>query len=140
MGEQRFWLGYHAETRTCRHRIADNVPASSTRIYTDAWQSYRDSQPFQAIVLHGVRAWARDDGGDGRREVHCNTRESAGAGLQTYQHPFRRVHKQYLHRYVATSEAMLNTKRVTPMLIQRLCVMISQHTLVTHEPDSLCVG
>jgi hypothetical protein len=45
----------------------------------------------------------------------------AGAGLRTYLRAFRGVHKQYLHLYVATDEAMLNTKRITPMLVQRMC-------------------
>jgi hypothetical protein len=46
----------------------------------------------------------------------------AGAGLRIYLRAFRGVHKQSLHLYVATYEAMLNTKRVTPMLIRRMCV------------------
>jgi hypothetical protein len=58
----------------------------------------------------------------GRREVHCNTCEGAGAGLLTYLRAFRGVHQQYLHLYVATSEAMLHAKRVTPQLIQRMCI------------------
>jgi hypothetical protein len=97
------------------------VLAGSTQLYTDAWQSYRGSHPFHATVRHGVHEWARDDDNDGRREVHCNTGEGAGAGLRTYLRAFRGVHKQYLHLDVATYEAMLNTKRVTPMLVQRMC-------------------
>jgi transposase len=69
-----------------------------------------------------VREWARDDDGDGQREVHCNTCEGAGAALRTYLRTFRGVHKQYLHLYIATYEAMVNAKRVTPELIQRMCV------------------
>jgi len=46
----------------------------------------------------------------------------AGAAIRTYLRAFRGVHKPYLHRYVATYEAMLHTKRVTPPLIQRMCV------------------
>jgi transposase-like protein len=45
-----------------------------------------------------------------------------GAALRTYLRAFRGVHKQYLHLYVATYEAMVNTKRVTPELIRRMCV------------------
>jgi hypothetical protein len=33
-----------------------------------------------------------------------------------------KVEKQYLHLYVATYEAMVNTKCVTPELIQRMCI------------------
>jgi hypothetical protein len=42
---------------------------------------------------------------------------------------FRGVHKQYLHLYAATYEAMINTKRVTPELIRRMCICApSMHT------------
>jgi hypothetical protein len=66
-------------------------------------------------------ASGRDDDGDGIREVHCNTCEGAGAGLRTYLRVFRGVHKANLHLYVATYEALVNTKRVTATLIRRIC-------------------
>ena len=121
-GEQRFWVCDHADRRTCHDLIAENLPAGSTRLYTDEWQSYHGSHPAHATVCHGVHEWARDADGDGIREVHCNTCEGAGAALRTYLRAFRGVHKQYLHLYVATYEAMVNTKRVTPHLIRRMCV------------------
>jgi transposase-like protein len=46
----------------------------------------------------------------------------AGAALRTYLRAFRGVHKPYLHLYVATYEAMVNTKRVTPELLRRMCI------------------
>jgi transposase-like protein len=112
----------HADRRTCHGLIIENLPAGSTRLYTDEWQSYRGSHPAHATVRHGVHEWARDDDGDGRREVHCNSCEGAGAALRTYLRAFRGVHKRYLHLYVATYEAMVNAKRVTPDLIQRMCI------------------
>jgi transposase len=121
-GEQRLWVCDHANTCTCSSLIAENVPEDGAILYTDEWQSYRGSHPCHATVSHGVREWARDDDGDGRREVHCNTCEGAGTALRTYLRAFRGVHKQYLHLYVATYEAMVNTKRVTPELIRRMCV------------------
>jgi hypothetical protein len=102
--------------------IAENLPPNGTLLYTDAWQSYRGSHPIHATVCHGVHEWARDDDGDGRREVHCNTCEGAGAALRTYLRVFRGVHKRYLHLDVATYEAMVNAKQVTPDLIRRMCV------------------
>jgi hypothetical protein len=102
--------------------MAENVPADGTQLYTDAWQSDRGRHLFHATVRHGVHEWARDDDDDGRREVHGNTCEGAGAGLRTYLRAFRGVHQPYLHLSVATYEAMLNTKRVTPMRIRRMCV------------------
>jgi transposase len=120
-GEQRWWVCDHANTRTCAALIAENIPPGSTWLYTDEWQSYRGSHPYHATVRHGIHEWARDGDGDGRREVHCNTCEGAGAALRTYLRAFRGVHKRYLHLYVAAYEAMVNTKRVTPQLIRRMC-------------------
>ena len=119
--EQRFWVGDHADRQTCAALIAENIPAPSTQLYTDEWQSDRRSHPSHATVRHGVHEWARDDDGDGRREVHCKTCEGAGAALRTSVRGFRGVHKPYLHLYVATYEAMVNAKRVTPNLIRRMC-------------------
>jgi transposase len=93
-GEPRFWVRKHADTRTCAALIAENVPAGSTLLYTDEWQSYRGGHPAHATVRHGVHGWERGDEGDGRREVHCNTCEVAGAALRTYLRAFRGGHKQ----------------------------------------------
>jgi transposase len=121
-GEQRFWVCNHAAKRTCHDLLAESIPAGGTTLYTDEWQGYHGSHAVHATVGHRTREWARDDDGDGHREVHCNTCEGAGAALRTYLRAFRGVHKQYLHLYVATYEAMVNTKRVTPELIQRMCI------------------
>jgi len=119
-GDQRFWVCDHADRRTGYDLIAENVPLDRTILYTDEWQSSHGSHPAQAPVRHGIYEWARDDDGDGRREVHGNSSEGAGAALRTYLCAFRGVQKQYLHLYVATSAAMVKTKLVTPTLIQRL--------------------
>jgi transposase len=131
-GEQRFWACDHADRRTCAGLIAESVPQHSAILYTDAWQSYHGSHPAHATVCHGTREWARDDDHDGIREVHCHTCAGVGAALRTYLRAFRGVHKQYLHLYVATYEAMVNAKRVTSPLIRRMCVGIrSVHTSYT---------
>jgi transposase len=121
-GEHRVWVCDHANTRTCSALIAANVPTGSATLYTDEWQRDRGCHPSHATVRHGVREWARDDDGGGRREVHCNTCEGVGAALRTYLRAFRGVHKQYLHLYVATYEAMVKTKRVTSHLTRRMCI------------------
>jgi len=115
-----FWVRDHADTRTCHDLIDANVPAGSTWLYTDEWQSYRGSHPSHATVRHSVHEWARDDDGDGQREDHWNTCEGAGAWLRTYLRVFRGVHKANLHLYVATYAAMANAKQVTPALLRRL--------------------
>jgi len=100
-----------------------------TPSYTDAWQSDRGSHSSHATVRHGVQAWARDDHGGGRREVHRTTCEGPVAALWTYRRVFRGVHKQYMRLYMATYEAMVNAKHATPKQIRRMAIVnLSVHT------------
>jgi hypothetical protein len=128
-GEQRFWGGDHADRRTWAALIAENVPLKSTILYTDAWQRGHGSHPAPARVRHSIYEWARDDDGDGRREGHGNTCEGAGPALRTSVRPFRGVHTRYLHRYVATYEALVNATQVTSKLMRRMGV----HPLSAHS-------
>ena len=111
----------HADKQTCHGLIDENIPVGSTVLYTDEANSYPGCHPTHGTVCHSAKEGARDDDGDGKREVHCNTCEGAGSGLRTYLRVFRGVHKANLHLYVATYEALLNTKRVTAALIRRMC-------------------
>jgi transposase len=120
-GEQRCWVCDHADRRTCADLIAENVPRPSAILYTDEWQRYHGSHPAHATAWHGTREWARDDDHDGVREVHCNTCEGAGAALRTSRRTCLGVHQRYRHLSVATDEARAHTKRVTPLLIRRMC-------------------
>jgi hypothetical protein len=89
-------------------------------LWTDKWQSYHASHPAHATVGHSVAEWSRDDAGYGRQEVHNHTCEGAGIGGAHVSAGGRGVHKRYLHLYVATYQAMVNTKQVTSVLIQRI--------------------
>ena len=65
-----------------------------------------------STVLHkkGNPAWARDDDGDGVREVHTNTAEGFWTGLRNVLRTFRGVSKHFLDGYVAFYEAMHNDR------------------------------
>ena len=80
-----------------------------------AWDGYAHS-----TVAHSRKEWARDDDGDGVREVHCNTLEGIWSGLRTSLRPFRGVNKVYLGQYVAMFEWSYNTKAVTSDFIRAL--------------------
>jgi hypothetical protein len=123
-----------ADKRICHALIDENIPVGSTVLYTDEANSYPGCHPTHGTVCHSAGEWARDDDGDGIREVHCNTCEGAGTALGTYLRVFRGVHKAYLHLYVATYEALLNTKQLTAALIRRMCFADPLRTLATHEP------
>jgi transposase-like protein len=87
-----------------------------TRVMTDEWGAYHmleDEGRPHATVNHSKREWARDDDGDGIREVHSNTMEGVWTSLRNWLRPFRGVAKRYLQGYVAAFEWGYNRKRVT---------------------------
>jgi len=68
----------------------------------------------------GKRVWARDDDGDGIREVHNNTMEGMWTGLRNFLRIFRGVHKKYLQQYVAIFEWIYNLKEATMEFLRAL--------------------
>lgn len=73
-----------------------------------------------ATVCHSQGEWARDDDGDGIREVHCNTMEGIWTGLRNFLRPFRGLHKLYMHTYVAIFEWAHNVKWATVDFLRAL--------------------
>ena len=47
-------------------------------LYTDEYDSYNRLQRVRHTVCHSKNEWARDDDGDGIREVHVNSNEGVG--------------------------------------------------------------
>jgi len=137
-GVVRYFVRHHADAATCLAVVKSTVPQGSTILYTDEWKGYLPVadklQTRHATVRHspdaeGGREWARDDDGDGVREVHCNSCEGAGTGLRTFLREFRGVHKKHLADYVATYETMSNAKRITSAIVHSMC-------FVTHHAHS----
>ena len=89
-------------------------------VYTDGWKGYSQVERDRLAVCHGDGEWARDEDGDGIREVHVNTIEGPQATLRNFLRPFRGVHKKHLASYVAICEFTINLKRVTPAFISAL--------------------
>lgn len=121
-GEPRVWVCDRANRRTCADLIAETRPLGTTQLSTDEWRRDRGRHPSHATVQHGSHEGARETDGDGLREVHGHTCEGAGAALRTDRRVFRGVHQPYWHLDVATYEAVINAKRVTPPLIRRMCL------------------
>jgi transposase-like protein len=128
-GEVRSFVRERADSATCLAVIETTVPRWAAILYTDALAAYvaveDELHIWHASVRHGSpggpHEWARDDDGDGIREVHCNRCEGAGAGLRTFLRTFRGVHKKYLKLYVACYETMANAKRITSAVLRRMC-------------------
>ena len=87
-------------------------------VNSDEWEAYHhlpEADRRHVTVCHapGKREWARDDDGDGVREVHNNTLEGLWTGLRNFLRPFRGVHKKYLDQYVAIFEWAHNVQAAT---------------------------
>jgi hypothetical protein len=92
---------------------------------TDEWRGYGGVPATgrgHATVCHtpGRREWARDDDGDGVREVHNNTCEGVRTGLRNFLRPFRGVSKWYLGQYVALFQWSHNLKAATDGFLRAL--------------------
>ena len=86
-------------------------------VNTDEWQGYNGLPAMgreRPTVCHADREWARDDDGDGVREVHVNTLEGLWTGMRNFLRMFRGVSKKYLDQYVAMFEWGYNAKHATP--------------------------
>ena len=97
--------------------------APGAMVHTDEWRAYGRVAELgrgHAAVNHGAGEWARDDDGDGVREVHVNTMEGTWTGLRNFLRPFRGVSKWYLIGYVAMFEWANNLKRVTDGFLGQL--------------------
>jgi len=82
----------------------------------------------QCTVCHGAKEWARDDDGDGIREVPTNTIEGLWTTVRNFLRPFRGVHKKYLKYYLAICEHRINRKRISPAFIAGLVVAHTTQT------------
>lgn len=98
------------------HRFTE----AGAAVYTDELPSYNHILRCHATVAHGHKEWARDDDGDGIREVHCNTAEGMWTDVRNFLRPFKGVHKRYLAGYVAVCEFRRNVKRISPDFISSL--------------------
>jgi transposase len=112
-------------SRADLERVVEDNTAPFSAVSTDEWAGY-DRLPGldrgHATVCHapGRREWARDDDGDGIREVHNNTLEGLWAGLRTFLRPFRGVSKWLLDQYVAMFQWAYNLKAVTDAFLRVL--------------------
>lgn len=108
----------HHSTREELEPFVLQATQAGAAVNTDEWNAYghlpENDRPH-VTVCHkpGQRQWARDDDGDGVREVHNNTIEGFWTGLRNFLRLFRGVHKKYLDQYTAIYEWSYNAKTAT---------------------------
>ncbi len=120
-GQLRLTVVHHSDAATLVPLVEDATQPNTT-VNTDEWRAYLALDRPHKTVCHqpGLREWARDEDGDGVREVHSNTIEGIWTGLRNFLRPFRGVHKKYLQQYVAVFAWAFNLKRVTTEFLRLL--------------------
>ncbi len=123
-GWVRFWVVANTDRETLQECVG-HATGPDIVLYTDEWVGYQwvaESGRTHATVCHapGQREWARDDDGDGIREVHNNTLEGIWTGLRNFLRPFRGVSKWYLHAYVGIFEWIYTLKELTADFLRAL--------------------
>lgn len=123
-GRIRLTVCKDTRQETIQPLIESTVQAGAA-LYTDespAYEHVGETGRKHATVCHSAGERARDDDGDGIREVHCNTMEGIWTGLRNFLRPFRGVHKKYLKYYVVMFEWTHNIKRVSGDFLRALMV------------------
>jgi len=118
-GHVRLRVVKHTDSQTLKRHIARFTQPDAVA-NTDEWNGYNRIGRQRVTVHHGDHEWARDDDGDGIREVHINTTEGMWTGTRNFLRPFRGVHKVYLSGYVAMCEHSINLKHITPQFMAAL--------------------
>lgn len=123
-GQLRLKVCDSVQQATIQPEVVDTTQTDAS-VYTDECYAYihlYETGRCHACVQHAQGEWARDDDGDGVREVHCNTLEGIWTGLRNFLRPFRGVHKKYLALYVVMFEWSYNLKRVTASFLRSLMI------------------
>lgn len=115
----------HRNSRAAIHPLIVAWTLPGCTVNTDEWVAYdllTQSDRKRVKVKHSKpnSEYARDDDGDGIREVHCNTMEGIWTGLRNFLRPFRGVSKWYLDQYVAVFEWSYWLKTATFEFIAKL--------------------
>ena len=103
------------------NRVAREATSPPARVNSGEWGGcgrLAEVGCSRPSVCHAAGEWARDDDGDGWREVHVNTQEGLGTGPRDSLRTYRGVSKKYLFRHVAHFEWGDNLKRMTPQFIR----------------------
>ena len=105
--------------------VIECTTLEGTVVNTDEWKGYnglpRLKRGHQAVDHSGPKStWARDDDGDGVREVHCNTQEGIWTSVRNFLRPFRGVSKWYLAQYQAIFQWGYDIKSVTDEFLRTL--------------------
>jgi transposase len=123
-GQVHLQVCHHSDRPTLVPFVVAHTQPGCT-VNTDEWESYNTLPATgrnHVRICHAFRqgTWARDDDGDGLREVHTNSIEGYWTGLRNFLRLFRGVNKVHLAHYIAVHEWACNLKRVTAEFLQAM--------------------
>ena len=121
----------HADGATLEE-VIDCTTLGGTVVNTDEWKWYnglpRVGRVHMTVNHSGPKSdWARDEDGDGVREVHCNTQEGIWTHVRNFLRRFYGVSKWYLAQYQAVFQWGYNIKFVTDELPRILLGIPPKH-------------
>lgn len=122
-GQLRARVGRRSGAEELVHATVLPATKPETMVYSDEWVGYKPltrNSRGHSTVNHQNGEYARDDDGDGIREVHCNTLEGIWTGLRNFLRPFRGVNKVYLEQYVIMFQWSFNIKVVSDVFLRAL--------------------
>jgi transposase len=105
--------------------VIECTTLEGTVVNTDEWKGYnglpRMKRVHKTVDHSGPKStWARDDDGDGVREVHCNTQEGLWTSVRNFLRRFYGLSKWYLAQYQAVFQWGYNIKTVTDEFLRIL--------------------
>lgn len=123
-GEIRLEVGRTCDGGSLSGFVERSTPPDVV-LNTDEWSGYNGvakSGRVHKTCCHapGKREWARDDDGDGVREVHSNSMEGVWTGLRNFLRIFRGVSKRFLGQYVGMFEWGHNLKTATDEFLRAM--------------------
>jgi transposase len=126
-GQVRLRVVHHTNQKTLEAHV-ERFTLANASCYTDEWLGYNHIIRQHSTVNHGEYEWARDDDGDGVREVHINTTEGLWTDVRIFLGPFKGINKRFLSGYIAIAEFRRNLKCISPDFIASL---VRLHTVNT---------
>ena len=118
-GQVRLRVVHHTDGKTLEKHV-HQFTRMDPMCYTDEWLGYNHIVRRHASVCHAEHEWARDDDGDGIREVHVNTVEGFWSLLRSWLRPHRGISQEKLPCYLCFFEFVHNARRRGKALLPAL--------------------
>ena len=93
--------------------VIEAMVVNGALVYTDEYDIYARLEDWgygHKTVCHARGEYARDDDGDGFREVHVNTMEGVWSLLRSWLRPHRGVSQEKLPLYLAFFQLVHNAR------------------------------